>query len=44
MALKKEKYELLYKYQAEITYLCPVRGEVTETVTVKRYNSQTVPD
>ena len=44
MALKKEKYELLYEYKAEITYTCPERGEVTETVTVQRYDGQTVPD
>jgi len=24
-------------YQGKITYVCPVRGEVTETVTIKKY-------
>ena len=40
MTVKKPKYELAYEYEDVITYTCPVRGEVRETIKVKRYGSQ----
>lgn len=43
MAKKKRRQRehplYAYSYEDEVTFECPVRGTVTQKVTVKRYNS-----
>ena len=49
MARKKKGQKKLedwfdYEYEAEVTYECPVRGTVTQTVMIKRYKSRLVEE
>jgi len=39
MAKKKKLPPIIRKYKAKITYICPVRGEVTETKEIPVYGT-----
>lgn len=38
-AIKPKKFQVEAEYETEVTFTCPLRGVVTQTVKVKRYES-----
>jgi len=49
MARKKKGQKKLedwfdYEYETEVTYECPVRGMITQTVTIKRYKYRLIDE
>ena len=44
MAKKKKSPQIVRRYKAGITFICPVRGEITEITEVKVYSTENLDD
>lgn len=36
---KRKMFQVQEEYETDITYICPTRGQVTQKITVKKYES-----